>query len=384
MNRHRLLKTVTVSMVAVTAIALAGCAQSSTASPVKGATKALNVFISGGANIQDLWEKSLIPAFEKENKGYTVKVTLDLHGEHDQQTIAKLTSATQQKKDPGYDLVDGGFITQISAAGLLTPVSSTNIKNLTNVPASTLKAGGTSGIPYRGSSVLLAYDSAKVPTPPKTLDDLLAWIKANPGKFTYNSPNTGGSGGAFVTTVLDKFVPPADREKMVTSYAKDLEKDWDQGFALLASLNPYIYQKGLYMNGNVATIDLLGSGQIWMAPIWSDQLLSGLKSGQLSATTKYTQISNPSMTGGAAYLGIPKTSTHQAAAITLANWLLTPAAQTLIVNSVDGYPVINADLLPQDIQTKFEGTGSDDLRLTYFSSMGKDMNNIWSQTVPGK
>ncbi len=386
MNRHRLLKTVTVSMVAVTALALAGCAQSSTASSGAGAgaKKALTVFISGGANIQDLWQKTLIPAFEKENKGYTVKVDLDLHGLHDTQTIAKLTSATQQKKDPGFDLVDGGFITQVSAAGLLTPVSETNIKNLANVPANTLKAGGTSGIPYRGSSVLLAYDSKNVPTPPKTLDELIAWIKANPGRFTYNSPNTGGSGQSFVTTVLDKFVPEADREKMVTSYAKDLEKDWNQGFDLLASLNPYVYQKGLYMNGNVATIDLLGSGQIWMAPVWSDMLLQGLTSGQLPATTKYTQISNPSLTGGAAYLGIPKTSPRQAAALKLANWLLTPAAQQMMVDSVSGYPVVNLSLLPAELQTKFQGTDSANLRLTYFASLNQDMNNLWTQKVPGK
>ena len=77
MNRHRLLKTVTVSMVAVTAVSLAGCAQTSTASPDKGATKALSVFISGGANIQELWEKSLIPAFEKENKGYGKQEDID-------------------------------------------------------------------------------------------------------------------------------------------------------------------------------------------------------------------------------------------------------------------------------------------------------------------
>ncbi|MEO6944114.1 MAG: extracellular solute-binding protein [Lacisediminihabitans sp.] len=384
MNTHRFLKTATVATVVLTAISLAGCSQSSTSSSSKASAKSLTVFISGGANIQDLWQKTLIPAFEKENKGYTIKVDLDLHGLHDTQTVAKLTSATQQKKDPGFDLVDGGFVTQASKAGLLTPVSSKNIKNLANVPANTLKAGGTSGIPYRGSSVLLAYDSKYVSTPPKTLDDLLAWIKEHPGKFTYNSPNTGGSGQSFVTTVLDKYVPAAEREQMVTGYAKDLEKYWDKGFDVLAGLNPYIYQNGLYMNGNVATIDLLGSGQIWMAPVWSDMLLQGLASGQLTATTKYTQISDPSMTGGAAYLGIPKTSPRQKEALKLANWLLTPAAQVLMVDSVSGYPVINVNLLPSELQSKFAGTDSGDLRLTYFASMNQDLNNLWTQKVPGK
>ncbi len=383
MKRHRFFKTATVATVAVTAISLAGCAQSSTPSG-PDSSKALTVFISGGANIQDLWQKSLIPAFEKANKGYTVKVQLDLHGQHDTQTMAKLTSATQQKKDPGFDLVDGGFVTQAAAGGLLTPVSVSNIPNLASVPASTLKAGRGGGIPYRGSSVLLAYDSAHVPNPPKTLDELLAWIKANPGKFTYNTPNSGGSGQSFVTAVLDKYIPAADRAQMVTSYAKNLESDWDPGFKTLASLNPYIYQNGLYPNGNVATIDLLGAGQIWMTPIWSDMLLSGLASGQLPPTVKYLQITNPSLTGGAAYLGIPKTSPHQAAALKLANWLLTPTAQEMIVNTIAGYPVIDLAKLPANVQTKFKEANPGILRPTYFASMNADLNNLWAQRVPGK
>ena len=375
---------VTIAAVATAAVlALASCAAEGGDSS-SSSTNTVRVFISGGANIQDLWQKSLIPAFEKDHPGYTVSVTLDLHGQHDTQTIAKLTSATQLKRDPGFDLVDAAFISQVAKAGLLTPVSTKTIPNLKNVPASTLTAGGTGGIPYRGSSVLLAYNSADVPTPPTTLDELLAWIKSHPGKFTYNTPATGGAGGAFVTTVLDKYVPAADRAKMVTGYEKNLESDWNPGFAELASLNPYVYQKGLYLNGNVASIDLLGSGQIDMTPIWSDMLLSGLKSGQLPATTKYVQISNPSMTGGAAYLGIPKTSPHQKAALVLSNWLLTPAAQELMITSVAGYPVINTNLLPTSVADQFKGTDSGDLRPAYFASMGQDVNNLWAQKVPGK
>lgn len=381
MKSRRIISVTAVAAVGV--LALAGCS-SNGGSASNTSKKALRVFISGGANIQDLWVKSLIPAFQKDNPGYTVKVTLDLHGEHDTQTIAKLTSATQQNKDPGFDLVDAGFVTQAAKAGLLTPGSATNIPNLKNVPAATLTAGGTGGIPYRGSSVLLAYNATTVKTPPKTTDDLLAWIKAHPGKFTYNTPSTGGSGQSFVTTVLDKYVPADARAKMVTGYEKGLESYWDQGFKELASLNPYIYQKGLYPNGNVATIDLLGSGQIDMTPIWSDMLLTGLKSGQLPATTKYTQISDPSLTGGAAYLGIPKTSTHQEGALTLANWLLTPPAQELMVTSVAGYPVVNLDLLSPTLQATFKGTDSGHLRLTYFASMTQDLNNLWAQRVPGK
>jgi putative spermidine/putrescine transport system substrate-binding protein len=382
------------AMTSIAALALAGCAQSSnstagspnsTAGSSAGAGgKDLTVFISGDTNVQLLWEQDLIPAFEKDNPGYTAIVELDLHGLHDSQTVAKLTSATQQNKDPGFDLVDGGFISQIAAAGLLTNVSTSNLSGLADVPEDVVKAGGNGGIPYRASSVLLTYNSKTVSTPPTTLDDLLAWIKANPGQFTYNTPDSGGSGQAFVTTVLDKYVPAADRQKMVVGYDKSLESDWDQGFQTLASLNPYTYQKGVYPNGNNQVLALLSSGQISMAPVWSDQFITGQKNGSIPAYVKYTQISNPSFTGGAAYLGIPKTSTKQDAALKLANWLLTPKAQELVAGGIGGFPVISLSKLSSGVQDQFKSADINNLRPTYFNSMTKDLNNLWAQKVPGK
>lgn len=375
------------SLAVVTAagLALAGCAQSSSAASASdGADKKLTVFLSADTNIQDLWQKTLIPAFEKDNPGYSVSVDFDLHGLHDQQTVAKLTAATLQKKDPGYDLVDAGFVSQVAASGLLTKVSPSTVPGLKDVPADLVAAGGKGGIPYRGSSVVLAYDTKTVPTPPKTLDDLLAWIKANPGRFTYNSPDTGGSGQSFVTTVLDQNVSAADRTKLVTGTDPSVETSWDKGFATLAGLNPYVYQKGVYPNGNNQVLDLLSSGQISIAPVWSDQFVTGHKNGQIPANIAYTQISDPSLTGGASYLGIPSASPRQAGAEKLASWLLSPAAQTLVSDSISGYPVISLDKLPASVQTLFKDADIAHLRPAYFATVASDMNKAWAQKVPGK
>jgi len=145
-----------------------------------------------------------------------------------------------------------------------------------------------------------------------------------------------------------------------------------------------VYQKGVYPNGNDQILSLLGSGQISMAPVWSDMFITGQKTGQIPPTIRYTQISNPSLTGGAAYLGIPKTSPHQEGALKLANWVLTPEAQVLMVDTLAGYPAIDLAKLPANVQDKFKDTGSNDLRLTYFASMRQDLNNLWAQKVPGK
>ena len=86
--------------------------------------KTITVFISGDTNVDDLWSKGIIPAFEKKNPDIQVRTQLDLHGEHDQQTVAKLATSVNDQKDPGYQLIDAGWVTgQAAKADLLDKVS---------------------------------------------------------------------------------------------------------------------------------------------------------------------------------------------------------------------------------------------------------------------
>lgn len=374
----RLVSVLSAVVLAVGASACSGNGGGATSSK----PQALNVYANGDTNVQGLWEKTLIPGFKAANPGVDVTLQFDLHDENSSQVLAKLAAATQQKKDPGLDLVES-LAQDAGQAGLLADPK-TAVPNLANVDPKLVAAAGTNAMPYRASSVLLAYNAEKVTNPPKTLDQLLAWIKAHPGKFTYNSPKTGGSGGSFVTTVLDKDVPAADRAKMTTGYHKELEKDWDQGWKTLASLNPYVYQKGVYPNGNNGTLDLLHSGQIWMAPAWSDQFLSGQQTGVVSKSAKVVQIANPSFTGGATGIGVPKASTKQELAFKFCNWILEPAQQAAIAKQIAGYPVITLSKLPADVQKEFRAARPDQLRPDYNSDHSNDLQSQWDEKVPGK
>jgi putative spermidine/putrescine transport system substrate-binding protein len=372
------------------ALVLAACSgngpasqSAATASAGGGASSgSVTVAASDDTNIQELWQQVLIPDFQTANPGVTVKLTYDLHGTNDQANFAKLAAATQQNKEPAMD-VTASFVAKAAKAGLLATDTS-QVPNLSGVDPKVVAAGGPGAVPYRASSVLLAYNPDKVSNPPKTLDEVLAWIKANPGRFTYNSPKTGGSGGAFVTTVLDKYVPPADRDQMTTAYHKDLEKDWDQGWQTLAGLNQYVFQKGVYPNGNNQTLQLLSSGQIDMAPVWSDQFISGQASGSIPKNYKVQQISNPSFTGGAAYLGVTKGSANQALAWKLINFVLQPDEQGKIADKIAGYPAIALNKLPQEVQAKFASADTQNIRPTYYADHSTDINNLWDQNVPGK
>ncbi|WP_232527754.1 extracellular solute-binding protein [Microbacterium suaedae] len=385
MNTKRALSTAAIGLCAVGALAACGPVSATGTSGDSSTEDGTNltVFISGDTNIETLWEKGIIPAYEEENPGTSVSTTIDLHGEHDQQTVAKLTTATEAGESPGYDLVDAGFVVSSAAeAGTLLDVDAASVSGLETVPQGTIEAGKGVGIPYRASSVLLAYDTAKIADPPKTLDDLLAWIEENPGEFAYNSPSTGGSGGAFVTTVLDSYLSTEDQQAMRSGYAKELEAGWEPGFEKLVELGEFVYQGGVYPNGNNQVLELLASGEISMAPVWSDQFITGQATGMIPDTVAYTQISDPSFNGSASYLGIPKTSANTEAAIDLANFVLSDEGQQIIAEQISGYPVVSLDTLPSEVADRFVDADPSALRPGYFSEISADMANEWDQRVP--
>lgn len=343
----------------------------------------VTVFISGDTNLVDLWEQGIIPAYEEANPEVNVEVTLDLHGEHDQQTVAKLVTATEAGDDPGFDLVDAGFVISSAAeAGTLLEIDPSTISGLATVPEATITAGKDVGIPYRASSVLLAYDSTVIETPPATLEELLTWIEANPGRFAYNSPSTGGSGGAFVTTVLDSYLTPEEQDALRVGYDEALQEKWTPGFDRLAALGEFVYQGGVYPNGNSQVLELLGDGSISMAPVWSDQFITAVENGLISEDVHYTQISDPSFTGSASYLGIPRTADNTEGAIDLVNFVLSPEGQTIIANQISGYPVISLEELPADLAEQFADADPSALRPGYYSENNDDMSNLWDQLVP--
>src|SRR5262245_10343364 len=240
-----------------TAAAAASPTAASAAAPSGAGT--INHYLSGDVNIHDLWTKSLIPAYQKVNPNVKINLVFDEHGSGDATTFDRIAAAKQASKVSGVDTWEtGGYLQQGGQAGLIVKLSEKEIPNLAKVPANVLGQYGSYGVPYRGSSVVLAYNSKDVSDPPKTLDDLLKWVKANPGKFTYNPPDTGGSGSAFVTRVLKTGIPDADVMLFQTGYDTSKESEWDQGWATLKDLSSAIYNNGFYPKGNVPVLQTLG------------------------------------------------------------------------------------------------------------------------------
>jgi putative spermidine/putrescine transport system substrate-binding protein len=120
------------------------------------------VYASGDVNVQNLWQSNIIPNFEKRNKGLYVKFIFSEHGTDDGTTLARIGAAVKGRHWPGIDLVDGGLVTTMAAAGLNQPVAKATAPNLKRVNKDLLAPVKGAAIPYRGSSVVLAYNTDKV------------------------------------------------------------------------------------------------------------------------------------------------------------------------------------------------------------------------------
>jgi len=342
----------------------------------------LTYYLSGDVNIRDLWGKSLIPAYKKVNPDVTIDLVFSEHGNGDATTFDRIAAAKQAGKTSGVDMWEtGSYLQQGGDAGLIEKLSATQIANLAKVPPAVIGQYNSFGVPYRGSSVVLAYNSKDVSTPPKTLEDLLTWIKANPGKFTYNPPDTGGSGSAFVTRVLKMGISSADDNLFQTGYDQSKESQWDQGWTTLKGLGPAIYNNGFYPKGNVPVLQTLGKGSISVAPVWSDQSLSYLSQNLLPPEVKLLQITPP-FSGGGAFVGVIADSVHKEASYAYLNWVLTPDPQMTIINTIQGYPGLDWKYMPADVQAKFADIAKD-FSFGFSSKFSNDMNQQWYEKVAG-
>lgn len=378
MLKNKLIRSAIVAVVATFAIG-------STVPSAPAASQTIELLVSADTNVQTLWNTVLIPAFEKEYPGYKVNLTFDRNGLRDAQTFAKIVAAKETRRDPGVDLVDGGIAVRLSQGGLLYRPSPSLIPNLKEVSKVVLKkANGT--IPYRASTVLLAYNSKVVTKVPKTLDEVLAWIKANPGKFSYNVPSGGGSGYSFVQTVIDMNLTAEERDAMTTAGNKEIQTKWAKGLETLRELNKYTYGKnGTYPANNAATLNLLSTGEIDMGTVWSDQFASAKAAGTMPAHIKVTAIKSPSLTGGPATLGIPINGSNRAGGRLLANFVLSPAMQNAIMGStMKGIPVVNSKKLDPTLFENFKDVDVADMRSSYFPANSDDLKSAWSLAVPGK
>jgi putative spermidine/putrescine transport system substrate-binding protein len=317
----------------------------------------VDMYTASDANISDFFNNVLKPAFEEANSGIELNVVIARPAAALDAVVQRAMAALASKSDPQMDFIEqyepmlpaGGI-----EAGLWTDFSKAGLKNYGTINKLAIQT--PFGMPYRGSQVLLAYDTTKLPKDkvPKTFADLVTWIKANPGQFIYNRPDKGGSGGNFVNRVLHEVSGRDPSKFKVDNFNQATADDLlGKAWAVLADLAPSLYQQGAYTAGNTASLQLLAQGAVTMIPAWSDQALQAIAKGVLPETTGLVQLTDLALCGGFSQAVIPTNAANHEASLKFADFLLLPETQALIIEKLGGFPGVDWSNLPQALHDKY-------------------------------
>jgi len=174
---------------------------------------------------------------------------------------------------------------------------------------------------------MLTYNPDKVPTPPKTPAALLAWAKANPGKFLYARPANSGPGRAFL-----QGLPYILGDKDPKS-----PKTWDKTWAFLKELDNYI---DYYPSGTGITFKELAEGTRWMIASHLGWDMNQRILATIPATYQGYFLDNTTWVTDCQFMAVPKGLDKDRLAVTveLMKWLMTPAAQAYTFDNGYFYP----------------------------------------------
>jgi putative spermidine/putrescine transport system substrate-binding protein len=180
--------------------------------------------------------------------------------------------------------------------------------------------------PYTHNYYVMAYDSSKIDRPPMDHQELLAWAKANPGRFTYVAP-PAFDGSRFLLTML--YATTGGYEQYAG--AEFDQTLWDQNvdtvFAYLNELEPYLWREGSAYPPTIMRLsELMANGEIWMMPAFVGTVAEGLANQQFPSTTQAYAMPGISLSD-ASFTAIPVNASNPAGGIVLANLLASPEAQ---------------------------------------------------------
>lgn len=314
-------------------------------------------YTSSDTNILDFWANIVKPAFEAANPGTKLNL-VDAGDSAGIQSIAeRAVAALQTNTDPQADYfehADPRLPKGAIEAGLYVNMKEADLSNYSKV--NPLAIDNDYSLPYRGSQVLLAYDTTKLAPAdaPKTWEDLVTWIKANPGQFVYNRPDKGGSGGNFVRRAIHQANGLDPKAFTVANYTESfgneaLGKAWD----ILKDIAPALYDGGAYSSGNTQSIQLLAQGVVTMAPVWSDQVLQAIREGVLPETTGLVQLQDLALCGGFSRAVVLSNGKNRDAALKLADFILTEEIQSAILTELGGFPGVSWDHVSGELREKF-------------------------------
>ncbi|WP_421193302.1 ABC transporter substrate-binding protein [Aeromonas enteropelogenes] len=251
-------------------------------------------------------------------------------------SVSQLLANKQAGKNTGgpIDLlwVNGENFKALKEQGLLGVPFTGELPNMAlvdmNLPVSedfTVPVAGLEA-PWGIGQLNLMVNGVEVATPPTSAAALLAWARANPGRFTYPKPPQF-HGSSFLKQILLELTPdpaPLYREATDAEFERLTAPLW----AWLDALHPALWRKGKLFPASAAeTRQLLDDGELAMAISFNPgEARSAVQNGALPPGVVAVAMAKGALTNSH-FLAIPFNASARAGAKVAANFLLSPAAQ---------------------------------------------------------
>nr|HMS96322.1 ABC transporter substrate-binding protein [Tabrizicola sp.] len=181
-------------------------------------------------------------------------------------------------------------------------------------------------VPWNTVQFAFAHDVASLPEPPADMAALTAWIKANPGRFTYPAP-PDFTGSAFLRHVFihaaggpETVLGPFDQARFDEVSART--------WAILNEIEPFLWREGQTYPTTITQLnELFANGEVALTFNYDPaQFGLAVDAGTYADTTRSFGLADGTI-GNTNYTLIPFNSPNKAAAVVAQNLLLSGEAQ---------------------------------------------------------
>ena len=180
--------------------------------------------------------------------------------------------------------------------------------------------------PWGMAQLTFYADRARVPQPPQSAAELLAWARANPGRFTYPKP-PAFHGTTFLKQVTTELA--ADRKPLYApvtpeSFARETAPLW----AYLDQLHPHLWRQGRqFPANNVVMRQMLADGELSIGLTFNPNEAANEIVAKALPASVYSYQHVGGTIGNTHFLAIPFNARSREGAQVVADFLLSPAAQ---------------------------------------------------------
>ena len=210
--------------------------------------------------------------------------------------------------------------------------------------------------PWAMAQVVFVHDTADMPERVGSMQALLEWAQANPGRFSYPQP-PDFLGTTFLKQVLVDILPDASvlsAPATDENYAEVSALLW----AYLDALTPNLWREGkAYPATGTAMFPLIADDELDLSISFSPGAASTAIANFELPDTVRTFVLDKGTIGNASFVTVPYNSGSKAGAMIVANFLMSPEAQARAQDpAILGYgTVLDMTAITADERAVFDG-----------------------------